>query len=419
MNKFYLGALGCLMAMGVYAHDFEVNGIYYRITSSSENPTVSVTYKGDSYISYSDEYYGVVTIPSTVTYNNDTYNVTSIGFCAFADCSDLTSVTIPEGVTRIVDQAFWDCPNLASINVPSSVTSIGYMAFSNTAWYGSQPNGIIYAGKVLYEYKGTMPENTIIEVKEGTTGIAGGAFWGCSGLRYITIPNSVTNIGDCAFTECPNLTSIILPESVTSIGEMAFDDCYNLVSITLPENVTDIGCDAFARTAWYDNNYDSEGTVYIGKVLYEYKGEMPENTSIEVKEGTKSITSYAFYECTNLISVILPESVTSIGEAAFSDCCGLASITCCATVPPSCDTWAFNCVESSIPIYVPANSISDYQDAKEWRNFTNFIGVESGIDNAQLTFKELRKNYDLNGCRIEPSMKGIYIIDCKKVMIKN
>lgn len=87
--------------------------------------------------------------------------------------------------------------------------------------------------------------------------------------------------------------------------------------------------------------------------------------------------------------------------------------------PPSCDTWAFDCVESSIPIYVPANSISDYQDAKEWRNFTNFIGVESGIDNAQLTFKELRKNYDLNGCRIEPSMKGIYIIDCKKVMIKN
>lgn len=419
MKKFYLGALGCLMAMGVNAHDFEVNGIYYRITSSSENSTVSVTYKGDSYSSYSNEYYGVVTIPSTVTYNNNTYNVTSIGFTAFADCSDLTSVTIPEGVTRIVDQAFEDCPNLASIKIPSSVTSIGYMAFSNTAWYGSQPNGVIYAGKVLYEYKGTMPENTIIEVKEGTIGIAGGAFWGCSGLRYITIPNSVTNIGDYAFTECPNLTSIILPESVTSIGESAFDDCYNLVSITLPENVTDIGCYAFARTAWYDNNYDFDGAVYIGKVLYEYKGEMPENTSIEVKEGTKSITAYAFYDCTNLISIALPESVESIGEAAFSDCIGLSSIICYATVPPSCVAWAFDCVESSIPIYVPANSISDYQDAKEWRNFTNFIGIESGIDNAQFTNETSRMNYDLHGCRIESPTKGIYIVGCKKVLIRD
>ena len=200
---------------------------------------------------------------------------------------------------------------------------------------------------------------------------------------------------------------------------MAFDDCYNLVSITLPENVTDIGCDAFARTAWYDNNYDFNGVVYIGKVLYEYKGKMLENTSIEVKKGTKSITAYAFYDCTNLISITLPESMMSIGEAAFCDCLSLTSITCYATVPPSCVAWAFDCVESSIPIYVPANSISDYQDAKEWRNFTNFIGIESGIDNAQFTIKNSRMNYDLHGRRIESPTKGIYIDGCKKVLIKD
>lgn len=420
------------------AHDFESDGLYYNITSLSEL-TVSITYKGDSY--HSKEYSGVVTIPSTVIYNNNTYSVTSIGYRAFYECSSLTSVTIPEsvttigmwafescsgltsvtipeGVTTIVDCAFENCNNLTSIIIPESLTSVGYEAFSGTAWYNSQPDGVVYAGKVLYKYKGIMPKNTSLKVEEGTKGIAGGAFWGCSGLTSISLPEGITSIDDYAFTECDNLISITLPESVTSIGEGAFDDCCGLISITIPSNVTTIGYGAFKSTAWYDDQYGSDGVVYIGKVLYEYKGIMPENTSIEVMEGIKSITAYAFYECTNLISITLPESVMSIGEAAFSYCDNLTSITTCAVTPPSCGPWTFELVNTSIPIYVPTNAIADYQVANEWKDFTNFIGVESGIDNPQFALSNSRLIYDLHGRCIDSLAKGIYIVGGRKVIRK-
>ena len=134
-----------------------------------------------------------VTIPNSVT---------SIGDYAFADCSSLTSVTIPNSVTSIGEEAFYDCSGLTSVTIPNSVTSIGGYAFYGTKWYDNQPDGVVYAGKLLYAYKGTMPSNSKIEIKEGTTQIVNGAFSGCSGLTSVTIPNSVTSIGESAFRYC-------------------------------------------------------------------------------------------------------------------------------------------------------------------------------------------------------------------------
>ena len=367
------------------AHDFEVDGIYYNITSSS-NFTVEVTLG-------SNEYGGAVTIPSTVTYGGKTYSVTNIGVTAFDNCTGLTSITIPESVTSIEDYAFYNCINLTSITLPESVTSIGehafcdcssltsiiipesvmsigFGAFYGTAWYDNLPDGAIYAGKVLYEYKGAMPVNTNIEVEEGTvsintyafyncinltsitlpesvtsigehafdgcssltyitlpdgvTGIGRDAFYGCISLTSITLPESLTSIENNVFYNCINLTSITLPENVTSIGESAFYDCSSLTSITLPENLTSIGGNAFYGTTWYNNQ--SDGVVYAGKVLYKYKGTMSANTNIEVEKGTISISPSAFWGCSNLTSITLPESVTSIGEHAFCDCSSLTSI---------------------------------------------------------------------------------------------
>ena len=227
--------------------------------------------------------------------------VTSIGFYAFY-CSRLTSITIPDGVTSIGYSAFYNCTRLTSITIPDSVTSIGDSAFYNTAWYNNQPKGLVYAGKVAYTYKGTMPDNTAIVIKEGTLGIGGSAFNGRTGLKSITIPDSVTNIGDYAFNGCTRLTSITIPDSVTNIGN-----------------------DAFRGTAWYNNQ--PEGLVYAGKLAYKYKGKMTDNTAITVKEGIIGLVDCSFQYCDGLASIILPDSVTSIGHYAFESCEKLINIT--------------------------------------------------------------------------------------------
>ena len=195
MRKLFSLFLALVATTSLWAHDFEVDGIYYNYL---EDNNVEVTYRGDYYDSY-DEYAGEVIIPSTVTFDGTTYIVTSIGNDAFSKCLSLTSITIPNSVTSIGEWAFFDCSSLTSITIPNSVTSIGAYAF----WY-------------------------------------------CSSLTSVTIPNSVTSIGIGAFYNCSSLTSITIPNSVTSIGDEAFWYCENLTSVTIGEGVTSIGFDAFS-----------------------------------------------------------------------------------------------------------------------------------------------------------------------------
>lgn len=151
-----------LPSITLLAHDFEVDGIYYNITSSTDM-TVAVTFKGGSYNHYSNEYLGNVTIPKAVAYSGNTYSVTSIGVDAFYECTGLTEVTIPESVTSIGDYAFQDCRGLISVTIPNSVTIIGRETFSN-----------------------------------------------CRGLTSVTIGNSVTSIGYSAFYKCTSLKEVII-----------------------------------------------------------------------------------------------------------------------------------------------------------------------------------------------------------------
>ena len=206
------------------------------------------------------------------------------------------------------------------------MTSIGYEAFDGTKWYDNQPDGVVYAGKVLYAYKGTMPSNTKIDIKEGTTEITPTAFYGCSGLTSLTIPNSVTSIGAATFYGCSGLTSLTIPNSVTSIGINAFSGCLGLTSITIPNSVTSI----------------------------EYR---------------------IFYGCSGLTSVTIPNSVTSIGFEAFAYCSGLTSITCEAITPPDCGSPCFYDINKSIPVYVAANSVDAYKTANLWKDFTNIQAI--------------------------------------------
>lgn len=162
-----------LLSLNAVAYDFEVDGIYYNITSYT-NMQVEVTFKRNS-IAYKD----FVTIPENVKHDDKTY----------------------------------------------SVTSIGNLAFNNTPWYNNKSDGLLYINNMLYDYKGIMPSNTHIDVKEGITHIGNSVFSNCTNLTSITIPNSLTNIGSSVFKGCTNLTSIIIPNSVISIGDYTFWDC--------------------------------------------------------------------------------------------------------------------------------------------------------------------------------------------------
>ena len=166
------------------------------------------------------------------------------------------------------------------------------------------------------------------------TSIDNWSFTGCTGLTTITVADGNTKYhsdGNCIIeTESKKLilgckNSIIPADgSVTSIGHTAFRNCTGLTSITIPDSVTSISLGAFDNTAWLNNQPD--GLVYAGKVAYSYKGTMPSNTSIVIKDGTLAIVSYTFNDCSGLTSITIPDSVTYIGNSAFSGCTGLTSI---------------------------------------------------------------------------------------------
>ena len=149
-------------------------------------------------------------------------SILDIGESTFRNCSSLFFVEIPDSVTSIGLSAFYNCTSLASILIPDSVISIEKETFYNTAWFNNQPDGLVYAGKVAYQYKGTMPDNTEIILRDDTKGIVSEAFYGCASLASITIPDSVTNIGRDAFYGCASLTSITIPLMTVRTSQFKF-----------------------------------------------------------------------------------------------------------------------------------------------------------------------------------------------------
>ena len=262
----------------------------------------------------------------------------SIGSSAFAYCTSLTSVTIPNSVTSIGSSAFSSCNNLTSIVIPDSVTSIGNSAFykctgieeiyfnaiamndlrsdNNYVFYNAGKNGngikVVIGANVtkipaylFYPYSSSSsyaPKIASVEFEEGSVckSIGNSAFYYCTSLTSVTFGNNVTSIGYYAFYNCTSLTSITIPDSVTSIGDYAFDNCTSLTSVTIPNSITSIGKYAF---------YNCTSL-----------------TSIIIPDSVTSIGNYAFKNCNSLTSVTIPDSVTSIGDEAFSYCYSLEEI---------------------------------------------------------------------------------------------
>lgn len=212
-----LTVLLSMVGLHVYASDIEVDGIYYNFNANTK--TAEVTFKGDEYYSYNNEYTGTVVIPSEVTYGGEKYSVTSIGSSAFYDCSGLTSIIIPNSVTYIGGFTFRGCSGLTSVTIPNSVTSIGDYAFSGCSGLTSV---IVESGNTKYDSRENC--NAIIVTASNKL---------VAGCKNTIIPASVTSIAWYAFSGCTGLTSIVIPSSVTSIGEGAFYKCSDLTYVTV------------------------------------------------------------------------------------------------------------------------------------------------------------------------------------------
>ena len=308
----------------------------------------------------------------------------------------------------------------------------------------NQPDGVMYINDILYTYKGEMPSDTHIDIRKGTVAISSDAFARSSNrMTSLTIPKSVTSIGEWAFAHCYDLKSVTIPGSVveiganafysggltsitiedgvTIIGSEAFMYCKLLTSMDIPTSVKKIGTNAFLFTPWYSAQPD--GLIYINDILCDYKGLAPYDTHLKVRDGTVSISTATFLDLENIVSVMLPGSVSSIGQEAFSGCTGLTEITCKAAVPPICETDCFLGIgQRDCKLYVAEGSVEAYRNAPVWQDFdiiaTDFSGIE-GIRVDEELDETQSPLYDLQGRRVTGTPeRGLYIRNGKKVWIK-
>lgn len=276
--------------------------------------------------------------------------------------------------------------------------------------------------------------------KYSVTRIGDGAFYDCSSLSDLTIPETVSSIGDYAFHGCMMLKSTTIPENVTRIGEGTFSYCVSLQEITIPEGVVTIGKDAFAYCCSLRSVHMPGSVRSIGQGAFDDCTSLESITfpeggvnnmegmafpwcvslkEVTIPNGITAIGDATFFGCTSLEQITIPESVESIGVLSFSECQNVKQIISTAAVPPSLGTeqcQAFS--EKLYPItkvVVPTNSLEAYRRAREWKDFKNLVG---GAENS-LSIEGIAvdndangktRMYDIQGNQLKNKSRGINII---------
>ena len=338
--------------------------------------------------------------------------VSTIGDYAFAYCGNLKSVVIPNSVTSIGESAFDSCSSLTSVNIPNSVTSIGFGAFllcSSLTEITIPENietihGWVFQGcsglkKVQWNAKHyEVPEygylmfghlGNIVEFVFGdkVENIAENLCQGLSGLTSIYIPNSVINIGEGAFSGCSGLTTITIPSSVTSIGEGAFSGCSGLTSIIVESRNDKYdsreNCNAIIETATNtliagcSNTIIPNSVKSIGRAAFSVCSNL---TSITIPNSVTSIGVWAFNRCSSLTSVTIPNNVTSIGDVTFYGCSSLKSVEIPSSVT-SVGQYAFASCSSLTTLTCYAETVPE----TIYPETSSGLNVFSNVDTLNLT----------------------------------
>ena len=347
------------------------------------------TYHCDTYTMYSgfpsDSYIYYGYIPNSL--KTVTIKSGVLGAYCFFGCEYIEKLVLEEGVTSIGNACFQACYKLSDIEFPSTIEEVSGQ-FKNT-FYGTpyyknldaqakaeDSDGFIYLGdKILAAYYGS--EETV-EIREGTVTIEDQAFSYSTNVKHIKCPESLRYVGVRSHwagtpTFPSTLESIELNEGLEVLGTFAFYGASNLTDITIPDSIKYVGYRAFENTGWLSNQ--PNGPLYVGKVLYTYKGTMPANTTFVVKDGTQAIADWALKDQSNLVGIEIPDSVTSIGYEAFYNDGNLADIT----LPK-------NLTHLGYQAFSYCNSISELTIPKSLKMLPCLSG--STLSNLKLKFEE-------------------------------
>lgn len=344
-KKFLLALFVTILGIMAFANISVSAETYGVLTYEISNGEVTIT---DCDISAT----GKIAIPETI----DGYPVTSISDHAISCCDNLTSVTIPDSITSIGSYAFYRCNNLTSVNI----TDISKWSQIDFGEYASNP--LTYAQKLYLNGKLV----TELVIPDSVTSIGRRAFSYCKNLTSVTIPDSVISIGDYAFSNCTELTSVTISDSVTSIGDYAFMNCKSLTNINVDSNNEKYSS---LNGSLFNKNKTTLIQYAIGKT----------DTYFAIPDSVTSIGEYAFSFCASLISVTISDSVTSIGFNAFSYCESLTNVTIPNSVT-SIGYTAFLSCESLSDVYYGGTE-------EDWRNITIEVGNDELL-NATIHFTE-------------------------------